>query len=85
MATSQQCRQTQPPQLPHDHHDHDHPHDDGHNVRARKCVCEDHVAEGVPAPRGKSLEIRGLGGKLSYEILFNDLRSGKTKVFKYKR
>jgi hypothetical protein len=38
-------------------------------VRARKCVCEDRVAEGVLAPRGKSLEIRGFGGKLSYEIL----------------
>jgi hypothetical protein len=50
-------------------------------VRARKCVREDHVAEGVPAPRGKSLEIRGFGGKLSYEILF---QSSKTKVFKYK-
>jgi hypothetical protein len=44
-------------------------------------VREDHVAEGVPAPRGKSLEIRGFGGKLSYEILF---QSSKTKVFKYK-
>jgi hypothetical protein len=44
------------------------------------------VAEGVPAPRGKSLEIRGFGGKLSYEILFNcsPFRSSKTKVFKYK-
>jgi hypothetical protein len=31
-------------------------------VRARKCVREDRVAEGVPAPRGKSLEIKGLGG-----------------------
>jgi hypothetical protein len=26
-------------------------------VRARKCVREDRVAEGVPAPRGKSLEV----------------------------
>jgi hypothetical protein len=37
--------------------------DDGQRVvRARKCVREDRVAEGVPAPRGKSLEIKGLGG-----------------------
>jgi hypothetical protein len=46
-------------------------------VRARKCVREDRVAEGVPAPRGKSLEIRGFGGKLSYEILFHGLSKGK--------
>jgi hypothetical protein len=31
-------------------------------VHTRKCVHDDRVAEGVPAPRGKSLEIRGLGG-----------------------
>jgi hypothetical protein len=31
-------------------------------VRARKCVREDRVAEGVPAPRGKRFEVRGLGG-----------------------
>jgi hypothetical protein len=28
-----------------------------YGVRTRKCVHEDRVAEGVPAPRGKSLEV----------------------------
>jgi hypothetical protein len=32
-------------------------------VRARKCVREDRVAEGVPAPRGKSFEVRGSWGE----------------------
>jgi hypothetical protein len=51
---------------------------------ARKCVHEVSWAEGVPAPRGMRLEVRGLGGKLSYA--FNDLQSAKTKVvFKHKR
>jgi hypothetical protein len=42
------------------------------------------VAEGVPAPRGKRLEVRGFGGKLSYEFYCSGFRSSKTKVFKYK-
>jgi hypothetical protein len=41
---------------------------------------EDRVAEGVPAPRGKSLEIKGLGGN---SPMYSIVQSGKTKVFKY--
>jgi hypothetical protein len=51
-------------------------------VHAQKCVCEDRVAEGVPAPRGKGFEIRGLGG--NSPIQFYDFQSSKTKVYKYK-
>jgi hypothetical protein len=54
-----------------------------HAVHARKCVREDRVAEGVPAPRGKGFEIRSLGG--NSPMYSNTLSRGKTKVFKYKR
>jgi hypothetical protein len=43
-------------------------------------VRDDRVAEGVPAPRGKGFEIRGLGGNSPMNS--NDLRSGKTLVQK---
>jgi hypothetical protein len=44
-------------------------------VRARKCVREDRVAEGVPAPRGKRFEVRGLGGNSPmYSMVFEGVR-----------
>jgi hypothetical protein len=53
-----------------------------HAVRARKCVREDRVAEGVPAPRGKRFEVRGLGGNSPmYSMVF---RGGNKEAFKYK-
>jgi hypothetical protein len=42
-------------------------------VRARKCVREDRVAEGVPAPRGKRLEVLG-GNSPMYSMVFEGVR-----------